>query len=60
MGETIDPMRQAAEDMRDIYANEIARRVSAGEWPAPELVRSWERYAAEADPPSRGVIDPGV
>lgn len=49
MGEQFGPLRRAPADMRDIYANEIASRVSAGEWPAHELVRSWERYAAEAD-----------
>ncbi|GIT82086.1 hypothetical protein LLS1_37550 [Leifsonia sp. LS1] len=49
MGESEDPLKHAAEDMRDIYANEIARVVSAGEWPALELVRSWQRYSAKAD-----------
>lgn len=54
------PFRRAAEELRDVYANEIARVVAEGELPAPELVHSWERYAAAAasNDPSR-VFLPG-
>ncbi|MFF2053666.1 hypothetical protein ACFVU2_18835 [Leifsonia sp. NPDC058194] len=48
MGEHDGPLKRAAEDMRNIYANEIARVVAAGEQPALELIRSWQRYSAEA------------
>ena len=47
MGEHEGPLQRAAKDMHDIYANEIARLIAAGEKPSDELVRSWERYAAE-------------
>lgn len=43
------PFRRAAQELRDVYANEIARVVAEGELPAPELVHYWERYAAAAD-----------
>jgi hypothetical protein len=48
VGDDDEPLKRAAEDMRDIYANEIARLIAAGEIPAVELVRSWERYSLEA------------
>lgn len=52
------PFRRAAEELRDVYANEIARVVSKGGSPAPELVQSWERYAAAAtsDDPSTAFL----
>lgn len=48
MGEQDGPLKRAAEEMRNIYANEIARVVSSGEQPAPELIRSWQRYTDAA------------
>lgn len=38
------PLRKAAEDMRNLYANEIARAVHAGEKPSPQQVESWAKY----------------
>jgi hypothetical protein len=49
VGEDDEPLKRAAEDMRDIYANEIARLIASGEIPAVELVGSWERYSSDAD-----------
>lgn len=50
------PFRRAAEELRDVYANEIARVVSHGATPAPELVRSWERYATAASSDDRSTV----
>ncbi|WP_157887681.1 hypothetical protein [Frondihabitans sp. PAMC 28766] len=42
------PLREAAREMRDVYANEIARAVHAGQEPDPFAVVSWAKYEAEA------------
>lgn len=47
------PLRKAAEDMRNLYANEIARAVYAGEKPSPQQVESrtkYDRAARSRDP----------
>lgn len=38
------PLRKAAEEMRDMYANEIARAVHAGRAPSPLQVEAWAKY----------------
>jgi len=42
------PLRKHAEEMRDMYANEIAAAVAAGEVPSPPQVESWVKYDAAA------------
>lgn len=47
------PLRKAAEEMRDTYANEIARAVYAGREPSPLQLESWAKYdraLREGDP----------
>lgn len=42
------PLRKHAEEMRDMYANEIAAAVHGGATPSPLQVESWARYDAAA------------
>lgn len=42
------PLRKHAEEMRDMYANEIAAAVHGGAVPSPLQVESWARYDAAA------------
>jgi hypothetical protein len=47
------PIRRQAEQMRDLYANEIAAAVSEGREPSALQIASWIRYheaALAADP----------
>jgi len=47
------PLHRAAEEMRDLYANEIARAVHAGEEPSAMQLESWAKYdraLREGDP----------
>jgi hypothetical protein len=47
------PIRRQAEQMRDLYANEIAAAVSEGREPSALQIASWIRYrdaAIAADP----------
>lgn len=49
------PLRKHAEEMRDMYANEIAEAVAEGRTPEPRQVESWVKYAVAesgADPSS--------
>jgi len=41
-------LRKHAEEMRDMYANEIAAAVHGGEPPSPLQVESWARYDTAA------------
>lgn len=41
------PLRQSAREMRDLYANEIARDVHGGRTPSEFSLEAWARYAAE-------------
>lgn len=38
------PLHKAAEEMRNLYANEIARAVHTGQQPSPLQVDSWAKY----------------
>jgi|GEM_PF-1522106 len=40
------PLQRHAEQMRDMYANEIARTLHRGEQPSRGLVESWAKYDA--------------
>lgn len=53
-------LRKAAREMRDVYANEIARAIHAGQQPQQFSVESWARYDAEAkaDKPCEAIADP--
>lgn len=42
------PLRKHAEEMRDMYAEEIAAALAAGATPSPLQIASWEKYAAAA------------
>ncbi|SEH55736.1 hypothetical protein SAMN04515692_101410 [Leifsonia sp. CL147] len=47
------PIRRQAEQMRDLYANEIAAAVADGRQPSALQIASWVRYhdaAIAADP----------
>jgi hypothetical protein len=54
------PLRKHAEEMRDMYANEIAAAVAAGEAPSPLQVTSWVKYdaAARGSDPAAGFAPP--
>lgn len=55
------PLRHHAEQMRDTYANKIARALHRGEQPSPELLTSWAKYDAAVqagDPASAFRPDP--
>lgn len=43
------PLRKAAEDTRNLHANEIARAVHAGKKPSPQQVKSWAKYDRGAE-----------
>jgi hypothetical protein len=47
------PFRRMAEEMRDLYANEIARAVHDGRTASSDTVASWAKYdlAAQAESP---------
>lgn len=47
------PLRKAASEMRDMYANEIAQVIADGGTPSADLVSSWVHYrdAALSDDP---------
>lgn len=53
-GHTV-PLRKHVEEMRDLYAAEIAAVRAAGEEPSPLLLESWEKYdaAARSDEPGQ-------
>lgn len=40
------PLKRVAEEMRDIYANAIARAVHDGDSPSADVVASWAFYDA--------------
>ncbi|GAA2048297.1 hypothetical protein GCM10009820_03130 [Leifsonia soli] len=42
------PLRRQAEEMRDLYANEIAAAVHEGRTPTAHQLASWARYRAMA------------
>jgi len=54
------PLRKHVEEMRDMYANEIAAAVAAGEVPSPLQVESWVKYDAGArgSDPAAGFAPP--
>jgi len=41
------PLRKAAKDMRDLYANEIARAIHKGVEPSQYSIDAWAKYDAE-------------
>ncbi len=50
------PLHRAAEEMRNLYANEIARAVHTGQQPSPLQVESWAKYdraLRDGDPAQR-------
>ncbi len=49
------PWRKHAEEMRNVYANEIAAAVHRGETPSDTQLEAWARYDAVArgDDPGR-------
>lgn len=55
-------LRKAAREMRDVYANEIARAVHAGQQPQPLSLESWARYDAQAkaEKPCEAIATPGA
>lgn len=47
-GELVELLRKHAEEMRDMYANEIAAAIHSGNVPSPLQVEAWARYDAAA------------
>lgn len=45
---SIMPLRRQAEQMRDLYANEIAAAVNEGREPSALQVKAWAEYQAAA------------